>query len=113
MVTILGAMLVGMRPRQAAEFSFLLGVVTLTSATVYDAVRNMLRDGPNMVEVLGAGPILVGMSVAAVSAVLAVRWLVAFLTRQGLRPFGWYRLVLSAVMAVLIWQGVVEITAEG
>lgn len=112
MVTILGAMLVGMRPRQAAEFSFLLGVLTLTSATAYDAVRNMLGDGPNMVEVLGTGPILVGMSVAAISAALAVQWLVGFLNRQGLRPFGWYRLALAAVMAVLIRQGWGEIAAE-
>lgn len=112
MVTILGAMLVGMRPRQAAEFSFLLGVLTLTSATAYDAVRNMLGDGPNMAEVLGAGPILVGMSVAAISAALTVQWLVGFLNRQGLRPFGWYRLALAAVMAVFIWQGWVEIAPQ-
>lgn len=42
--------------------------------------------------------------------VLAVRWLVTFPTRRGLEPFGWYRLVLCALMAVLMWNGLVEPT---
>ena len=39
MVTIVGGMLVGMRPRQAAEFSFLLGLPTLGGATVYSTAK--------------------------------------------------------------------------
>lgn len=112
MVTIVGAMLVGMRPRQAAEFSFLLGLPTLTGATVYDGAKNLLGDGDTMIQALGAGPILVGMGMATLSAVIAIRWLVSFLTRHGLGVFGWYRIVLSAVMALLIWQGLVEISPE-
>lgn len=112
MVTILGGMIVGMRPRHAAEFSFLLGVLTLTGATAYDGAKNFLGDGANMLDVLGAGPLVVGLGVATLSAVLAVRWLVSFLTRHGLEPFGWYRLALSAVLGLLIWQGIVEISPD-
>lgn len=112
MVTIVGGMLVGMRPRQAAEFSFLLGLPTLGAACVYSAAKNMSADGANMYEALGAAPLLAGLIVATLSAAVAVKWLVSFLTRHGLAIFGWYRLALCAVLGILIWQGLVTISPE-
>jgi undecaprenyl-diphosphatase len=112
MVTIVGGMLVGMKPKQAAEFSFLLGLPTLGGACVYSALKNFTDDGPNMIDVFGITPLLVGCAVATVSAAIAVKWLVSFLSRHGLAAFGWYRLALCAVFAVLIWRGVVTIAPE-
>ena len=67
-----------------------------------------------MFELIGALPIGVGILVATVSAALAVKWLVSFLTKHGLAPFGYYRLVLTLVLGSLIWSGVVSIgTPEG
>ena len=109
MVTIVGGMLVGMKPRHAAEFSFILGLPTLGAACVYSAWKNLRGGGVNMLEAIGAAPLLLGLVVATVSAAIAVRWLVGFLTRHGLALFGWYRVALSVVMAVLIWQGLVAI----
>jgi undecaprenyl-diphosphatase len=112
MVTIVGAMLVGMRPRQAAEFSFILGLPTLGGACVYSAAKSMAGEGTNMFEALGAAPLVAGLVVATISAALAIRWLVAFLTRHGLAVFGWYRLALCVVLALLMWQGLVTIAPE-
>jgi len=41
-----------------------------------------------------------------------VKWLVAFLNKHGLAPFGYYRLVLAAVLGGLIAMGVVNINSE-
>ena len=60
-----------------------------------------------MLERLGPGAVLLGIAVAAISAALAVRWLVATLNRVGLEPFGWYRLGVSALFALLLVLGVI------
>jgi undecaprenyl-diphosphatase len=113
MVTIAGGVILGLRPREAAEFSFLLGVPTLGGATVYKLATH-LRDSaasgdPTLFDRLGADTVLIGMSVAAVSAALAVRWLVDFLNRHGLAPFGWYRVALAFVLGALLALGIVDL----
>lgn len=109
MMTITGGVIVGLKPKAAAEFSFLLGLPTLGGACVYKLYKDMTGEGPNMFETLGVAPILIGIAVATVSAVFAVRWLVAFLNTHGLTPFGWYRLALTAVLGGMILAGVLTI----
>lgn len=110
MMTIAGGVLVGLHPRRAAEFSFLLGLPTLGGACVYSLYKTMTGEGPNMFEVIGWGPIAVGVIAATVCAALAVRWLVGFLNKHGLAPFGYYRLALAAVLGGLIYAGVVTLS---
>jgi len=62
----------------------------------------------DFIEQLGWLPVLVGVAVATVSAALAIKWLVGFLNKHGLAPFGWYRLALCAAMATLIATGIVS-----
>jgi undecaprenyl-diphosphatase len=113
MMTITGGIISGMSARCAAEFSFLLGVITLCAASAYKLLKNLSHahktNTPNMFETLGVLPIIIGIAVAAVSAALAVKWLVGFLTKHGLAPFGWYRIALAIVLGTLAWQGLVRI----
>jgi undecaprenyl-diphosphatase len=97
MVTIVGGMLVGLRPRQAAEFSFLLGVPTLGGAMVYSIARSFTGGQTDLITGLGWMPLAAGFVVATVSAALAVKWLVGYLNRHGLAVFGWYRLALAGL----------------
>jgi undecaprenyl-diphosphatase len=105
MMTIAGGSLLGLPVAAAAEFSFLLGLPTLGAACGYKLVKNVLASAdagtPNLFETLGLGAVALGIAVATVSAALAVRWLVGFLSRRGLGPFGWYRIALAAVLAAL------------
>jgi undecaprenyl-diphosphatase len=113
MMTITGGIFCGLRPAAAAEFSFLLGMPTLLAATGYALYKNLNRAGktgqPNLFEQLGWTPVLVGMAVAAISAAVAVRWLVGFLNRHGLTPFGIYRIAFAALLLTLVATGLVNI----
>jgi undecaprenyl-diphosphatase len=99
MMTIVGGYFSGLEPRKAAEFSFLLGFVTLTAASAYSA----LRSGPAMIAVFGWPNVLLGSVVAALAAAAAVRFLVSFLTRHGLAVFAVYRFLMAGALA--IWMG--------
>jgi len=115
MITIVAALMLGLRPRAAAEFSFLLGLITLSAATGYKVVF----DGAAMMAQLNAEngnavlALCIGVAASAVSAALAVKWFVGFVTRHGVAPFGWYRLVLASVLAALIALGWVTIPSNG
>src|SRR5262245_59089642 len=78
MMAIAGGVLLGLRARDAAEFSFLLGVPTLGAACVYKLLQNLLESSrtgaPNLFETLGVGATAIGFAVAALAAVTAVRW---------------------------------------
>jgi undecaprenyl-diphosphatase len=95
MVTIVGGYLSGLTPVKAAEFSFLVGLPVLAGAALLKTIKN----GSAMVEVFGWANLLLGGLVAAVSAAIAVRFLVTFLSRNGLAFFAYYRLALALVIA--------------
>lgn len=97
LITIVGGVLVGLSLPAAVEFSFLLGVLTLSAATAYDG----LKHGREMFETFGPVPLAVGLLAAWISAVLAVKWMVGYLNKHGMDIFGWYRVALA--IAVAIW----------
>lgn len=97
LVVILAALAIGMTLAASVEFAFLLGLVTLGAATVYESVGK----GGEIVDQFGVGPPIVGFVAAFVSAAAAVVWMVSYVQDRGLRIFGWYRIAVAAVVAVL------------
>ncbi len=94
MTAMVAGYFVGLRPVRAAEFSFLLGLPLLGAAAAKDA----LDGGGAVIAAFGWANVFIGLVVAFVSAALAVRFLVSFLTRYGLAPFAWYRIALAVVL---------------
>lgn len=101
MMTIIGGYLAGLDPRRSAEFSFLLGFVTLTAATAYKSYKT----GDAMISIFGWTNVIVGCVVATVTAALAVKFLVGWLSRHGMAVFAYYRLALAAVLAAAAGLG--------
>ncbi len=101
LVTILGGLMVGLSMPAAVEFSFLLGLVTLTAATVHDA----LKHGQAMLALYDPAALAAGLVSALVFAVVSVKWMVAYLSRHNLNIFGYYRIVLAVAVAGLLLSG--------
>jgi undecaprenyl-diphosphatase len=103
LVTIVAALLIGVSMEAAVEFSFLLGFVTLSAATLYETAK----DGKLMLDTFGLGTPLLGLVVAFVFAALAIKWMVGYLSHHDLAIFGWYRIAVAALVIVLVATGAI------
>jgi undecaprenyl-diphosphatase len=93
--TILGAEMIGVDRAAAAAFTFYLAVPTMLGATVYDLWKNRGNlSGDQSID------IAIGFVVAFIVALFVVRGFIAFISRYGLKPFGWYR--IAAGLAIVI-----------
>jgi undecaprenyl-diphosphatase len=95
--TIMGALLVGVERRTAAEFSFLLAIPTMLAATTYDLYKN--RDA---LTADNLAIIAVGFVSAFLVAFAVVRTVLGFISRHGFTPFAIYRIVIGAAMLALL-----------
>lgn len=101
LVTLLAGIFIGLSTAAAVEFSFLLGVITLLAATAKD-----LKDHhQDLTATYSIGSMLLGVLVAGISAAAAVKWMVTYLRRHSLAIFGWYRLILAAIVGLLMILG--------
>jgi undecaprenyl-diphosphatase len=97
--TIFGGVASGFNRQQAAEFSFLLAIPTMFAATGYDLLKSSVMMTQNEWMLLG-----IGLIVAFLSALVAVKAFVAFLNRYGFKYFGYYRIILGILFLFLAYQ---------
>ncbi len=102
LVTLIAALALGLSMSAALEFSFLLGLLTLSAATVLD----LSKHGPELVDQFGLLAPSVGLVSAFLTALVAVKWMVGYLSKNSLRVFGWYRLGAGAVAGILLLTNV-------
>jgi undecaprenyl-diphosphatase len=98
--TIIGAMLMGVDRRAAAEFSFFLAIPTMAGAFVYDAYKNWSVFTPDSAALIAAG-----FAAAFVAALIVVRFALDFIQRYGFVPFAYYRIALGAVILGVLATG--------
>jgi len=100
MVTIVGALILGLSAAAAAEFSFLLGLATLSAATFY----KLWKTGPGLILHIGMPAIIIGVIVSGLAAAVAVQAFVQYLNKRGLEPFGWYRIALGLLLMLVMFR---------
>lgn len=91
--TIIGALYLGASRKAAAEFSFFLGIPVLVGAGLLDTYRS--RD-----VLVGNDWIIMGIGTfgSFVFALLAIRWLVAWVSSRDFKIFGWLRIITGVVI---------------
>ena len=92
--TILAALALGLNRPAATEFSFLLGVPTLLAAGAYSALKAMKDPAAPPPD---WGLFAIGALVSAVTAFLAVKWLLRFIQTHTFIAFGWYRVAMGGI----------------
>jgi undecaprenyl-diphosphatase len=98
--TIVGALMMGVSKRAAAEFSFFLSMPTMGGAFAYDLLKNW-----DNLDTSALTEIAIGFGVAFVTAVIVVRGLLNFISRHGYAVFGWWRIVVGSLTLVALCAG--------
>jgi undecaprenyl-diphosphatase len=102
--TIIGGMQQKLTRSLAAEFSFFLAIPTMCAATV-KSVYDIWKDNPAVLNTDGIQMILLGSLVAFIIALIAIKFLISFLQKNGFKMFGWYRIIVGTVLILLILTG--------
>ena len=94
--TIFGGMVVGMKRKEATEFSFFLAIPTMIAATSLDLIKTdvSMWTSSNLVT------LLIGFLVSFATAYVAIRWLIKFVQTHNFNLFGWYRIILALLFFV-------------
>lgn len=99
--TLLGGVGQGLTRREAAEFSFLLALPTLSAATLFKFLKIFPTLSSERIGVL-----FLGNFVSFIVGWAVIKGFLIYLQRFGFRAFGWYRIVVGGMLLILIYSGV-------
>ena len=94
--TIIAGRLSGLKPAEAAEYSFLASLPIMFGVTL----KTFTSDHAYLMEHLGA--LALGNLFAFVSGLIAVGFLMRYLAKHSLAVFGWYRIGLAVVLGIIL-----------
>jgi len=106
--SIIGGMQQKLTRRLAAEFSFFLAVPTMAAATGYKLLKTYKEHPEVLKDTHNLTILALGNLVAFIVALIAIRFFITYLQRYGFRLFGWYRIIVGAVLLVLIFMGYLQ-----
>lgn len=101
MATIVGGMQQGLSRKSAAEFSFFMAVPTMLGATLLKAYK-LYKDSGMEIFRDNATTLILGNIIAFLVAMAAIRFFINYLTKYGFKLFGYYRIVVGAVILLLM-----------
>lgn len=96
--TIIGGLLTGLSRRTAAEFSFFAALPALVAATIYEIYK--ARDEFANMDLT---PLIVSCVVSFVSALLATKFLLRYVSKYSFAPFAWYRIAFGVLILAYVY----------
>ena len=101
-ITILAGLRSNLSAARTAEFSFLLAIPIIAGASF----KTLLDGGFEFIS-NNMGVVLVGNIASFVAGMLAVSFFIKFISKNGLKVFGWYRIGLASILAILVLVGII------
>ncbi|MGI5893494.1 MAG: undecaprenyl-diphosphate phosphatase [Candidatus Merdivicinus sp.] len=97
--TIVGALLIGISRTAAAEFTFFLAIPAMFGGSAIKLLKFGFDFTPAELVIL-----FVGMAVAFVISILAIKFLMGYIKKHDFKAFGWYRIILG-ILVLLYFFG--------
>jgi undecaprenyl-diphosphatase len=101
--TIIGGLFFGLSRKAAAEFSFFLAVPTLCIASIYSMYQDRI-----LLSMDDMGAWAMGFIFAFISAIMAVRALIRYVSHHDFTVFAWYRIVFGIIVLATAYFGLVN-----
>jgi undecaprenyl-diphosphatase len=101
--TIIGGLFFGLSRLAAAEFSFFLAIPTMLAATLYDVYKNRDLFSADDLPLFAVGSL-----VSFISAFLAVRGLIRFISKHDFTVFAWYRIAFGILVLASSYLGWID-----
>ena len=105
--TIIGGLLFGLSRKTATEFSFFLAIPIMFAATFYDVIKH--REFLHLDDI---GMFSIGFVASFISALLAVRGLLRFISNHDFTVFAWYRIMFGIIILSTAYSGLIEWSAD-
>ncbi len=104
--TIIGGLFFGLSRKAATEFSFFLAIPIMFAATFYDVYKHR-----EILHFDDVGVFVVGFVASFISALLAVRGLLRFISHHDFTVFAWYRIGFGIIVLTTAYSGLVKWSA--
>ena len=91
--TIIGALLLGLSRKTAAEFTFYLAVPVMFGASLLKLIKCDFAFTP-----ISVAALIVGMIVSYIVSILVIKFLLGYIRKHDFKIFGWYRIALGIIV---------------
>jgi undecaprenyl-diphosphatase len=105
--TIIGGMSQKLTRRLAAEFSFFLAVPTMFAASA-KSLLDVYKEHKEVLVKDNFTTLGIGAVMAYVVALLAIKFFIGYLQKNGFKVFGWYRIVAGIIVLILLQQNIIK-----
>ena len=93
--TIIGALLIGVSREVAAEFTFFLAIPVMFGASLLKLIKFGLA-----FTAVEFGLLMLGCVVSFVMSIIAIKFLMGYIKKNDFKVFGYYRIVLGAIIII-------------